>query len=77
MCIKVHGIFFAEEMMSAETTPKKEFDSYIGGLNEPLMINDIITDIIVQTGRKCLDGNISPSEAAEEAIKQLELKMKE
>lgn len=55
----------------------KEFESYITKLNEPVMINEIITDIIIQTGRKCLDGNISPSDAADEAVKQLELKMKE
>lgn len=55
----------------------KQFDEYINKLDTPLVINDVIMDILLQSGKNCLEGSSSASDAANEAVKQLQLKMKE
>lgn len=55
----------------------KSFDDYINKLDTPFVINNVIADILVQSGKKCLEGSASASDAANEAVKQLQLKMKE
>lgn len=55
----------------------EEFDSYIRNLNTPVIMDTITENIIVDAGVKCISGSMSPSEAADEVVRQLELKMKE
>lgn len=54
-----------------------EFDSYIRSLNTPVIMDTVTKNIIVDAGAKCISGSMSPSEAADEVVRQLELKMKE
>lgn len=54
-----------------------EFDSYIRNLNTPVIMDTVTKNIIVDAGVKCISGSMSPSEAADEVVRQLELKMKE
>lgn len=54
-----------------------EFESYIRNLNTPVFMDTITKNIIVDAGVKCISGSMSPSEAADEVVRQLELKMKE
>lgn len=55
----------------------EEFDSYIRNLNTPVIMDTVTKNIIVDAGAKCISGSMSPSEAADEVVRQLELKMKE
>lgn len=55
----------------------KEFDSYIRDLDTPVIMDMVTKNIIVDAGAKCISGSMSPSEAADEVVRQLELKMKE
>ena len=55
----------------------KEFDSYIQTLSEPVFIKYPIREIIEDAGKKCIEGTVTAEQAAEDTVKQLELKMKE
>lgn len=55
----------------------KEFDDYIRTLSQPVYIDKATENIIVDAGIECILNNVSPSDAAENAARQLELKMKE
>lgn len=55
----------------------EDFDNYIHNLNEPVIMDTITKTIIVDAGVKCIEGSMSPSEAADEAVRQLHLRMKE
>ena len=63
------------EPMSAKEV--SEFDSYIRNLSDPLYIDGITSDIIVNEGIKCLEGSITADQAADDVVSKLELKMKE
>lgn len=55
----------------------EEFESYIRNLNTPVIMDTVTKNIIIDAGVKCTLGSMSPSEAADEVVRQLELKMKE
>ncbi len=55
----------------------EEFESYIRNLNTPVIMDTVTKNIIIDAGAKCISGSMSPSEAADEVVRQLELKMKE
>ena len=55
----------------------KTFDNYINTLSEPLVIDDSVKEIIIEAGKKCIEGKSSASEAAEQVLRQLDIKMKE
>lgn len=55
----------------------EDFDNYIHNLSEPVIMDIITETIIVDAGVKCIEGSMSPAEAANEAIRQLDLRMKE
>lgn len=54
-----------------------EFDSYIKSLDEPIIIDNITRSIIEDIGNRCINGDITPGEAADEVIKKIKLKGKE
>ena len=58
-------------------TEVETFDNYIHNLNEPVIMDTVTETIIVNSGVKCIEGGMSPTEAANEAIRQLDLRMKE
>ena len=55
----------------------KEFDSYIQTLSEPVFIKYSIREMIEEAGKKCIEGTVTAEQAAEDTVKQLELRMKE
>ena len=55
----------------------KEFGDYIRTLDTPYIIDKATEQVIVETGSGCMNGSVSAEEAADKAVKQLELKMKE
>ncbi len=54
-----------------------EFNSYIHTLDEPIVIDSVTRSMIEAAGNRCFEGSITPAEAADEVIKQLELRRKE
>jgi ABC-type glycerol-3-phosphate transport system substrate-binding protein len=55
----------------------EEFNDYIQTLSEPVFIKYSVRDIIETAGKKCIDGAVTAEQAAEDTVKQLELRMKE
>ena len=55
----------------------EEFDSYIQTLTEPVFIKYSVREIIENAGKKCIEGTVTAEQAAEDTVKQLELRMKE
>ncbi|MCR4795088.1 MAG: extracellular solute-binding protein [Ruminococcus sp.] len=55
----------------------EEFNDYIQTLNEPVFIKYSVRDIIETAGKKCIEGAVTAEQAAEDTVKQLELRMKE
>lgn len=77
-CISMNGN--REATMNLEwmtNTEVDDFDNYIHNLNEPVIMDIVIETIIVDAGVKCVEGSMSPAEAANEVIRQLDLRMKE
>lgn len=54
-----------------------EFQSTIEKLSEPVILDTMTHDIIIDVGTKCLEGSLTPEEAADEIARQLDLRMKE
>ena len=77
-CISMNGN--REATMNLEwmtNTEVDDFDNYIHNLNEPVIMDIVTETIIVDAGVKCVEGSMSPTEAATEVIRQLDLRMKE
>lgn len=77
-CISMNGN--REATMNLEwmtNTEVEAFDNYIHNLNEPVIMDIVTETIIVDAGVKCVEGSMSPTEAANEVIRQLDLRMKE
>lgn len=77
-CISMNGN--REATMNLEwmtNTEVDDFDNYIHNLNEPVIMDIVTETIIVDAGVKCVEGSMSPTEAANEVIRQLDLRMKE
>lgn len=60
-----------------DDTEAAEFQSTIEKLNEPVILDTMTHDIIIDVGTKCLKGSLTPEEAADEIARQLDLRMKE
>lgn len=54
-----------------------EFQSTIEKLSEPVILDTMTHDIIIDLGTKCLEGSLTPEEAADEIARQLDLRIKE
>lgn len=54
-----------------------EFQSTIEKLSEPVLLDTMTHDIIIDVGTKCLEGSLTPEEAVDEITRQLDLRMKE
>ena len=65
------------EVKCMDNDEVKEFDSYIRSLDKPVYINYADREIIEAAGTKCIDGTVTAEQAAEDTVKQLELRMKE
>ena len=63
-----------EWMTNAEVA---EFKKAITALDTPIMFDTMTKDIIIQAGIQCLEGTLSPEQAAAEVSRQLDLKIKE
>ena len=74
MCGNREATMNWEWMTNAEV---EDFDNYIHDLNEPVIMDIVTETIIVDAGVKCVEGSMSPTEAANEVIRQLDLRMKE
>lgn len=77
-CISMNGN--REATMNLEwmtNTEVEAFDNYIHNLNEPVIMDIVTETIIVDAGVKCVEGSMFPTEAANEVIRQLDLRMKE
>ena len=71
-----------EETIEIEAKPLtnddiSKFDEHIKSLDEAVFIPYSVRDIIETAAKKCMDGALTPEQAADETVKQLELKMKE
>lgn len=60
-----------------DDTEVAEFQSSIEKLSEPVILDTMTHDIIIDVGTKCLEGSLTPEEAANEIARQLDLRMKE
>ena len=65
------------DIRSMDNAEVKEFDDYIKSLDEPVYIESAVREIAESAGEKCLSGTETAEQAAEETMKQLELRMKE
>lgn len=63
-----------EWMTNAEVA---EFQKAITALNTPVIFDTMTKDIIIQAGIQCLEGYLSPEQAASEVSRQLDLRIKE
>lgn len=63
-----------EWMTNAEVA---EFQKAITALNTPVIFDTMTKDIIIQAGIQCLEGDLSPEQAASEVSGQLNLRIKE
>lgn len=60
-----------------DDTEAAEFQNKIEKLSEPVILDTMTHDIIIDVGTKCLEGSLTPEEAADEIARQLDLRMKE
>ena len=65
------------DIRSMDNAEVKAFDDYIKSLDEPVYIEYAVREIAEAAGEKCLSGTETAEQAAEETVKQLELRMKE
>ena len=65
------------EVKCMDNDEVKTFDSYIRSLDKPVYINYADREIIETAGTKCIEGTVTAEQAAEDTVKQLELRMKE
>ena len=65
------------DIRSMDNAEVKAFDDYIKSLDEPVYIEYAVREIAESAGEKCLSGTETAEQAAEETMKQLELRMKE